>query len=99
RAGELAEIVTGVHGAIAEPEPEPQPESEQEQSPSWTGRYRRTPGSTWWLHAVSRAREVRPADGVQPSMARFLSVAGGQTVSMLGSALTEFAIPIWVYAR
>ncbi|WP_034260597.1 non-ribosomal peptide synthetase/MFS transporter [Actinospica robiniae] len=119
RAGELAEIVTGVHRAIAEPQPiEPQPiepaaiepspiEAARaateppavRDDPSWAGRYRRMPGSTWWLHAVARGHDSREADGVQPSMGRFLSVAGGQTVSMLGSALTEFAIPIWVFAR
>ncbi|MGH3415567.1 MAG: amino acid adenylation domain-containing protein, partial [Actinocrinis sp.] len=118
RAGELAEIVTGVHGAIAvtkdesgltdenpaQPtapataattEPAPPPAMTL---PPWTGGFRRTAGSTWWVHAVAGRRDAR-TDGVQPSMGRFLSVAGGQTVSMLGSALTEFAIPIWVYAR
>jgi amino acid adenylation domain-containing protein len=114
RAGELAEIVTGAHGAInAGTEPEPVPESAPPvldptaptntatpaTQPQWTGRYRRTPSSTWWLHAVARGRDSQRIAGVQPSMTRFLSVAGGQTVSMLGSALTEFAIPIWVYAR
>lgn len=30
-------------------------------------------------------------------MGRFLAVAAGQLVSITGSALTEFAIPIWIY--
>jgi amino acid adenylation domain-containing protein len=108
RAGELAEIVTGVHRAIdggsqsapSVPDPAAQTDTAAPATqPQWDGRYRRTPSSTWWLHAVARGRDSQRIAGVQPSMARFLSVAGGQTVSMLGSALTEFAIPIWVYAR
>ncbi|MBO3748353.1 amino acid adenylation domain-containing protein [Streptosporangiaceae bacterium NEAU-GS5] len=35
----------------------------------------------------------------QPSMRRFLLVALGQLVSMVGSALTEFAIPLWIYLQ
>ncbi|MEV6034602.1 amino acid adenylation domain-containing protein [Nonomuraea sp. NPDC052116] len=38
-----------------------------------------------------------PLAGPQPSMRRFLVVAGGQLVSIMGSALTEFAIPLWIY--
>ena len=106
RAGELAEIVTGVHHAVAETAPtgaEPAPPVPEAAAPSEfrseTGRYRRAADSTWWLHAVTRGSEYRQPDGVQPSMARFLAVASGQNVSMLGSALTEFAIPIWVFTR
>ncbi|MFJ4714302.1 amino acid adenylation domain-containing protein [Streptomyces sp. NPDC088785] len=32
----------------------------------------------------------------EPSMRRFLAVAGGQLVSITGSALTEFALPLWI---
>ncbi|MEV1178916.1 MFS transporter, partial [Nonomuraea sp. NPDC049784] len=38
-----------------------------------------------------------PGGGPRPSMRRFMAVAGGQLVSIMGSALTEFAIPIWIY--
>ncbi|MFI5867210.1 amino acid adenylation domain-containing protein [Streptomyces sp. NPDC051546] len=34
--------------------------------------------------------------GPQPGMGRFLLVAGGQLASIIGSALTEFALPIWI---
>ncbi len=30
-------------------------------------------------------------------MRRFLAVASGQLVSITGSALTEFAVPLWIY--
>ncbi|MFI0723475.1 amino acid adenylation domain-containing protein [Streptomyces sp. NPDC021224] len=88
RAEELAAVVTGVHEALAD---------------GTEDRYGRTEESTWWLDGVSRdpaARTGAPADGeVRPGMGRFLSVAAGQQVSMIGSALTEFALPIWIYLR
>ncbi|WP_214109319.1 non-ribosomal peptide synthetase/MFS transporter [Acrocarpospora catenulata] len=55
---------------------------------------------TWWLHGASRSAStdspVTPG-GVRPSIARFLAVALSQLVSITGSALTEFAVPLWVY--
>ncbi|MEV6353306.1 non-ribosomal peptide synthetase/MFS transporter [Streptomyces hydrogenans] len=39
---------------------------------------------------------AEPDDGPQPGMGRFLLVAGGQLASITGSALTEFALPIWI---
>ncbi|MER5648308.1 amino acid adenylation domain-containing protein [Streptosporangium sp. NPDC002524] len=35
--------------------------------------------------------------GPPPSMKRFAAVAAGQLVSIIGSSLTEFAIPLWIY--
>ncbi|GAA4199743.1 hypothetical protein GCM10022252_52010 [Streptosporangium oxazolinicum] len=35
--------------------------------------------------------------GPSPSMKRFAAVAAGQLVSIIGSSLTEFAIPLWIY--
>ncbi|MEV0390938.1 amino acid adenylation domain-containing protein [Nonomuraea sp. NPDC050643] len=95
RAEELAEIVTRTHGAIT------------------TGRTapleRVTGEETWWLEGVSRAAPATAAAGAgagtgaarvggpRPSMRRFFGVAGGQALSIVGSALTEFAVPIWIY--
>ncbi|MFB6625081.1 amino acid adenylation domain-containing protein [Streptomyces sp. NPDC056374] len=39
---------------------------------------------------------TEPDGGPQPGMGRFLLVAGGQLASITGSALTEFALPIWI---
>ncbi|MFD0275028.1 amino acid adenylation domain-containing protein [Kitasatospora sp. NPDC127111] len=39
---------------------------------------------------------VSAEDGPQPSLRRFLAVAAGQLVSITGSALTEFALPVWI---
>jgi MFS family permease len=51
----------------------------------------------WWRHGVSiETGPVTPA-GPQPSMRRFLPIAAGQLVSLVGSALTEFAVPLWIY--
>ncbi|MBG0821571.1 amino acid adenylation domain-containing protein [Planomonospora sp. ID91781] len=35
--------------------------------------------------------------GPAPSMKRFGAVAAGQLVSIIGSSLTEFAVPLWIY--
>ncbi|MEZ0066049.1 amino acid adenylation domain-containing protein [Streptacidiphilus sp. MAP12-20] len=86
RAEELAEIVTQVHRSIED---------------RTEVRHRRSPDATWWLVDVTRAGDAPPpepkAQAVRPSMGRFLTVAAGQQVSMIGSALTEFALPVWVY--
>ncbi|MFF8436296.1 non-ribosomal peptide synthetase/MFS transporter [Streptomyces bacillaris] len=38
-----------------------------------------------------------PASGPAPGMGRFLAVALGQLITITGSALTEFALPVWIY--
>ncbi|GAA3826866.1 hypothetical protein GCM10022226_54620 [Sphaerisporangium flaviroseum] len=86
RAKEVSEIVTGVYRTLDEP--------------TSLGRdIRGGRDADWWLHDVSRADRPATATGPKPSMARFVTVALGQLVSMTGSALTEFAIPIWIYLQ
>jgi amino acid adenylation domain-containing protein len=41
-----------------------------------------------------RRRDRRPPE---PAMPRFLAVAAGQLVSMAGTSMTEFALPLWVF--
>lgn len=88
RASELAEIVTAAHPAIAEDTTQPLEPASRGPDASWTllawRRLDREPGTT---HERS----------VEPSMPRFLAVAVGQLVSATGSALTAFAVPIWLY--
>ncbi|MGW5163258.1 MFS transporter, partial [Nonomuraea wenchangensis] len=44
--------------------------------------------------------DAAPApEGPRPGLARFLTVAASQLVSVTGSALTEFAVPLWVYTE
>ncbi|WP_151770721.1 non-ribosomal peptide synthetase/MFS transporter [Streptomyces abyssomicinicus] len=52
---------------------------------------------TWWVHEVAAAgRDTSGADGVRPGMGRFMAIAAGQQVSLIGSALTGWALPITV---
>ncbi|MEV4510910.1 amino acid adenylation domain-containing protein [Dactylosporangium sp. NPDC049525] len=91
RAKELAEIVSRAHPTLVPGGPEP-----SETLPSTAGE------TSWWLHGTGTAAPA-PADPAaaqpvaQPGMARFLIVALSQLVSITGSALTEFALPIWIY--
>ncbi|MFG3709003.1 amino acid adenylation domain-containing protein [Micromonospora sp. NPDC047670] len=93
RAAELAEIVTDVHRRLDVPPPAPaEPDAER---------------PAWQLAAVSHRPAGPPPPGAQtptdtappPSMRRFGLVATGQIVSGLGTALTTFAIPLWIYTE
>ncbi|GAA0398104.1 hypothetical protein GCM10009530_57220 [Microbispora corallina] len=59
------------------------------------GRDRTAPGER--DHAVPGGLDGAGLGGPRPSMRRFLLVAAGQLVSITGSALTEFAVPVWIY--
>ena len=83
RAEELAEIVTGTPPALAEPEP--------------LSRAARGEDAGWWLHGVSRSAARGRADGTGPEHAPVPRRRLGQLVSITGSALTEFAVPLWIY--
>ncbi|MCW2882567.1 MAG: non-ribosomal peptide synthetase [Sphaerisporangium sp.] len=86
RAKELSEIVTDVYRTLDTPE-------------SLDQEARGGRDAEWWLHGVSKAGDPVTPTGPRPSMSRFVTVAASQMVSMTGSALTEFAIPIWVYLQ
>ncbi|MFF5232190.1 amino acid adenylation domain-containing protein [Dactylosporangium sp. NPDC000521] len=91
RAKELADIVSRTHPTLAPGGPAP-----ADVLPARAGE------TSWWLHGTGAAAPA-PADPAeakpvaQPGMARFLVVALSQLVSITGSALTEFALPIWIY--
>ncbi len=89
RAGELATILVGAVTLAASGTLPAHPAG----MPSKRGE------STWWWHEVSRADASPRLAGPQPSMPRFLTVASGQMVSIAGSAMTEFAVPIWIYLQ
>ncbi|MFI5836678.1 amino acid adenylation domain-containing protein [Micromonospora sp. NPDC051300] len=86
RAGELARILTEVHPAV------------RAGAEGTLHREARGPDATWWVHGASRVGDRPVRTGPPPSMRRFLAVALGQLVSILGSTLTEFALPLWVLA-
>ena len=57
------------------------------------------PDGGWSVQGVARAGATAVAPAVRPSMARFVGVTAGQLVSTTGSALTAFAVPIYLYTR
>ena len=86
RAEELAEIVTDRAPVARWSAPPARPAG-----PAARCRLGRAPRAAG-AAAVRRRRS-------QPSMGRFLGVTAGQLVSTTGSALTAFAVPIWLYTR
>ncbi|SEG80939.1 amino acid adenylation domain-containing protein [Actinacidiphila yanglinensis] len=86
RAEELAAVLTRVHPAVlARTRP-----AAAADGPAPSGEH-------WRLHATSRSATPVAPPGPRPSMRRFLAVAGGQLVSLTGSVLTQFALPLWIY--
>ncbi|MEV0381245.1 amino acid adenylation domain-containing protein [Nonomuraea sp. NPDC050643] len=100
RAAELAEIVTRTHLAIkpgSGPGTEPETGSGVAGGASWRVREVSRAGTPAGTEAGTPAGTQAGVPGPQPSMKRFVAVAAGQSVSLLGSALTGFAIPVWIY--
>ncbi|MFI7491735.1 amino acid adenylation domain-containing protein [Micromonospora echinaurantiaca] len=89
RADELAEIVTRTHRAVAAGDV------------ADLGPQARGEDAGWVLAAQQRVGVVdQPAAAVvKPSMARFVAITVGQLVSTTGSALTAFALPIWLFTQ
>jgi amino acid adenylation domain-containing protein len=88
RQDELAAIVTGTHEALAAG------------TADRLTAAARGPDASWWLAGVSTKDTAAPARrSPQPSLRRFLAVATGQLCSITGSALTEFAVPLWIYLK
>ncbi|MFI5906735.1 amino acid adenylation domain-containing protein [Dactylosporangium sp. NPDC051541] len=57
----------------------------------------RDPDGGW--EVAARSSTIERIDGPEPSLGRFMAVAAGQLVSIIGSALTEFALPLWIYLQ
>ncbi|MEW1551668.1 non-ribosomal peptide synthetase/MFS transporter [Streptomyces tsukubensis] len=92
RAAELAEIVTSVHPAVTG------------DGAARLGRPDRPEDATWWLDGVHREQAEpgpEPESGAvsrtRRDTRRFVAVAASQMVSQTGSALTEFALPLWIF--
>ncbi|MFJ8828619.1 amino acid adenylation domain-containing protein [Micromonospora aurantiaca] len=88
RAEELAEIVTQVHPAVVAGDVSAlTPEARGEDA-------------GWVVADTLRVGEDRkPTKAVKPSMGRFMAITTGQLISSTGSALTAFALPIWLFNR
>ncbi|MFI6330021.1 amino acid adenylation domain-containing protein [Micromonospora chersina] len=88
RAEELAEIVTRVHPAVVAGDV------------ADLGPRARGEDAGWAVLDRFQVGAGEPAAAtVKPSMARFLAITVGQLVSSTGSALTAFALPIWLFNR
>lgn len=102
RAEELADILTGVHRSIAAGEEERHRHTDD--ATWWLAGLSRGAGGTDPApepepRQPGTSRKARKRGPVRPTMGRFLAVATGQQLSMIGSALTEFALPIWIYLQ
>ncbi|MFH8618834.1 amino acid adenylation domain-containing protein [Streptomyces sp. NPDC017979] len=98
RAAELAEIVTTVHPAVAASRG--QGSEDPAGNAAALTRARRPERATWWLdgvHHTPTADERPAAPATRRDTRRFVAVAASQMVSQTGSALTEFALPLWIY--
>ncbi|MEW1690498.1 amino acid adenylation domain-containing protein [Streptomyces sp. NPDC091265] len=99
RASEVAEAVTTVHLAVRDGLTDELPAADPLHSWWFHGDTGPLPATTGTpadgLPATEQPRGGTDS-GPEPSMRRFLLVAGGQLVSITGSALTEFALPLWI---
>ncbi|WP_091088169.1 non-ribosomal peptide synthetase/MFS transporter [Micromonospora nigra] len=95
RAAELAEIVTRVHLRLDAPA---DTDVAGSADPAWqlTAVSDRSGGS---LAAADPGVAGPARRAPQPSMRRFGLVAAGQITSGTGTALTNFAIPLWIYLQ
>ncbi|HLK77003.1 MAG TPA: amino acid adenylation domain-containing protein [Streptosporangiaceae bacterium] len=82
RAEELVQIITGAHRELTA-------------APPGTGR--QAPGPSRLAAVASRDDATDPGLRAEPSMRRFALVSFGQLVSITGSSLTGWAIPVWLY--
>lgn len=96
--------LAGLSHGVAGKEPDLRPETGQSGAGSRSGtagasEASGTPGPQEKSGAQESSRKARARRPVRPTMGRFLTIATGQQLSMIGSALTEFALPIWVYLQ
>ncbi|MEU1088038.1 amino acid adenylation domain-containing protein [Streptomyces sp. NPDC005576] len=99
RAAEVAEAVTTVHLAVRDGRTDELPA--RDPLHSWWFHGDSGPVATASATAGDEPggppdAGTEPDTGPEPSMRRFLAVASGQLVSITGSALTEFALPLWI---
>jgi amino acid adenylation domain-containing protein len=109
RAAELAEILTRTHRAIAAGAADIlSADARGPDATWWLHDYTVTgpqaaepeatePAATRPAAAEKAPRPPAPGPGPAPGLKRFTAVALSQLVSITGSTLTEFALPLWIY--
>ncbi|MDO3686252.1 non-ribosomal peptide synthetase/MFS transporter [Micromonospora sp. C28ISP2-4] len=88
RAEELAEIVTRVHPAVVDGDVGALTAETRGEDAGWVV-----------ADTLRVGEDRKPTTTVKPSMGRFMAVTTGQLISSTGSALTAFALPIWLFNR
>jgi amino acid adenylation domain-containing protein len=91
RAEELAQIVTKTHVALLDGTIGELTETGRGPDASWTVKNHHRPETGQAAAGPARREPVRP------DMRRFTAVAAGQLVSLIGSAMTQWALPLYVY--
>jgi amino acid adenylation domain-containing protein len=95
RARELSDIVTGTHRAVPE-YTAPADHGTWRLADVSTGSATGSTGSTG--DRTTDSRDIlKSRRAPEPGMKRFVAVGTGQLVSMAGTAMTEFALPLWVF--
>ncbi|MFW3474300.1 amino acid adenylation domain-containing protein [Streptomyces microflavus] len=110
RARELVEIITRTHRAVLAGTASRELPRQAEDGPWWFHGVSGGDGPAVADADDVRTEESAPASGEgspdaaagpdpgpAPGMGRFLAVALGQLFTITGSALTEFALPVWIY--
>jgi amino acid adenylation domain-containing protein len=88
RAAELAQILTRTHVALRDGADGPLAAADGTR--------------TWWLedhHRETGGPGRPPADAREPGMRRLLAMTLAQLVSITGSSLTQFVLPLWIYLQ
>ncbi|MEU8337476.1 non-ribosomal peptide synthetase/MFS transporter [Micromonospora tulbaghiae] len=88
RAEELAEIVTRVHPAVVAGDVGALTAEARGEDAGWVV-----------ADTLRVGEDRKPTTAVKPSMGRFMAITTGQLISSTGSALTAFALPIWLFNR
>jgi amino acid adenylation domain-containing protein len=98
RADDLVEIITRTHLRIAA-SAAAAPDADLAVVPGGTGAGPPPEASRRWrLEGITRDEEAPDAgQPAEPTMRRFALVSLGQLVSITGSSLTGWAIPVWLY--
>jgi surfactin synthase thioesterase subunit len=103
RATELAEIVTTTHRVLDDNDGAVLTRASRGPDSDWWLHAVHRAGRVDPADAAGQAGTTGPAAAgrrrrpAEPSMRRFLGVASGQLISLIGSAFTSWAIPVWIY--